>query len=129
MKIQTATYPALPSLIARQAGESLREYAKRALEFVIDTRQCATLDDQTLDLAVSLSTGIVAGELSDTARENLHGLRLMMMQAQNYRRQLDAQTARAALAAASAKPKSGGLHSVLKRPVPIVPPAGAGRRL
>jgi hypothetical protein len=127
------TYPAIPTLEPQRAGERPADFGLRAFRFLVSERVVAgLLDTDALELAMHASHGVVtAVEMNAEAREVMRGVRFDIATTLERR-------AREMPPAVSAPPpddsrqpdgpRDGGHRVPLRRPVPIVPPAGASAR-
>jgi hypothetical protein len=132
--MSTTTYlPIAERFATRTTSESPREFGLRAFRFLMGDRlSVLALDDATLDLALAASQEVViASEMADSAREVMRSLRFDILSTLERRRRDEraaAAKAPVASAAPAPRPKSGGLKTGLRRPVPVVPPGGASAR-
>lgn len=123
------TFPMIPTLPPQRAGERPGDYGLRAFLFLVAERVAAELlDTLTLELAHQASHGVVsAREMAPAARTILHNVRTDIATTL-LRREREQKAAPAVPSVDPTKPIAGGHLVQLRRPVPIIPPAGATAR-
>jgi hypothetical protein len=119
-------FPKIPTLDARGVEEGPREFGLRAFRFLLTERLVAgVLNTDALEHALAVSQLIViAHEMADTVRDEIHAVRLDIMTTIG-RRQREQREAAALAASRRPIPKTPGQPTRLRCPVPIKPTPSA----
>lgn len=126
-----ATYPPVPVLAPRAAGETAEAYGRRALLFVTAERITLTVDREGLDLAAhAYRLAVCNRDLTTAGAERLAEVNRMICAALRRRDAEDAESAPAAApapalpAAGADSPRQGPGAPLRPAPVRPTPPAG-----
>jgi hypothetical protein len=119
-------FPKIPTLEARGIEEAARAFGLRAFQFLVRERVvAAVLDTDVLEQALAASQLIVvAPEMAHTVRDQIHAVRLDIVNTIG-RRHREQRQAAALAASRRTMPNTPGQPTRLRRPVPIKPTPSA----